>query len=111
MATATKAKRRPKKTYEIRDGFRIPVSGQIVGKTIEAIKRRNAGSVTPSQVIDEAQSEDSPLHPCFTWDDSDAAQKYREEEARRLIRCYVIVWEDPDETPRQIANVCITRED
>jgi len=49
-----------------------------------AVKR--SGILTPSAVVDEARPEDSPLHAAFEWDDSIAAEKYRLEQARRLLR-------------------------
>lgn len=53
---------------------------------LEAIARRNGGRLTPEEVIEAAKSKDSPLHPCFTWDDKQAAHLQRLHEARTLIR-------------------------
>ncbi len=44
------------------------------------------GRLTPEQVVDAARSSKSALHKCFTWDDSEAAHKWRIDEARELIR-------------------------
>lgn len=49
------------------------------------------GRLTPEQVVEDARAEDSPLHSHFTWDDAEAAQKYRLNEARALIRIRVEV--------------------
>jgi hypothetical protein len=53
---------------------------------LEAIAERNAGRLTPEDAIEDARDEESPLHPHFTWDDSEAAHKQRMYEARALIR-------------------------
>jgi hypothetical protein len=45
-----------------------------------------AGHLTPEAVVNEARSEDSPLHTFFEWDDDIAAEKYRLVQARTLIR-------------------------
>lgn len=43
------------------------------------------GRLTPAEVLDEARNPDSPLHDQFTWDDTEAAEKYRLGQASRLI--------------------------
>lgn len=42
--------------------------------------------LTPSLVVEAATDPKSPLHREFTWDDSEAARKYRLAQARTLIR-------------------------
>lgn len=66
------------------------VSAQVVGQTIAALANEQ-GRLTPSAVLDAARPEDSPIHPCFEWDDSKAAETWRLEQARRLVRAVVIV--------------------
>jgi len=39
----------------------------------------------PTDVVEEARDPDSPLHRYFSWDDGEAAQKWREDQARGLI--------------------------
>lgn len=77
------------------------------------IARRDGGVVTPAAVIEAAKPEGSPLHGAFTWDDSEAAAKYRVIEAQRLIRRCEIVIERGDEKVRTFAFVGIStdRED
>lgn len=60
-----------------------------VKREIDAIVNRN-GSATPEQVVDAARDERSELHKCFTWDDHEAAEKWRREEARKLIISLVV---------------------
>ena len=50
------------------------------------LAKQNGGRLTPELVVADAENEDSPLHSAFTWDDSEAAAKWRIEEARTLIR-------------------------
>ena len=51
---------------------------------------------TAEQVLEKARNDDSELHKCFTWDDSIAAEKYRLEEAKRIIRMLVIKTDKED---------------
>jgi hypothetical protein len=45
------------------------------------------GMLKPEAVVNAARDAANPLHPCFTWDDSKAAEKQRLHEARLLIKC------------------------
>jgi hypothetical protein len=63
------------------------------------------GRLTPEQVIGAAQDKNSALHDCFTWDNSEAAAKWRLEEARELIRRVRIEVTVEERTIRTIAYV------
>ncbi len=71
---------------------------------IKALEDR-AGKLTPEQVIEAAADESSALHGCFTWDDSEAAAKYRLDEARELIRSVRIETVIEERTIRSVAYV------
>lgn len=43
------------------------------------------GRVTPEHVVEAASDVSHPLHDYFEWDDSEAARKFRIEQARHLI--------------------------
>lgn len=47
------------------------------------------GKLEPVAVVDAARAKTSPLHSCFTWDDSEAAEQFRLIEARKLIQVHV----------------------
>ncbi len=47
-------------------------------------------TATPVQIVDKARDEATELHKCFTWDDAEAAEKYRLNEARQIVRLLVI---------------------
>ena len=70
------------------------------------------GLITPQTVLEAASEPSSPLHDHFTWDDTEAARKYRLVEARSLITRYKItVQKSPDETVRVRAFAHIPAED
>jgi len=78
--------------------------------TADAVAELNAlagrsGKLTPEQVIEAAEDESSPLHGCFTWDDTEAAAKWRIEEARELIRSVHIEITVEERTVRSVAYV------
>jgi hypothetical protein len=55
---------------------------------LRGLERR--GLLQPFDVVEAARDPGSPLHDSFEWNDSVAAERYRLEQARRLIRT---VWE------------------
>lgn len=59
-------------------------------KTIE----RDVGIITPQAVVARASNKSNPLHKYFTWNDSIAARKHREWEARMLIRSVSVTFID-----------------
>ena len=52
---------------------------------IKALEDRR-GRLTPEQVVEAARDKASALHDCFEWDDSTAAEKYRLDQARDLLK-------------------------
>lgn len=80
----------PKAVYSFKRGdVRAVVQGipaQVIGEHLAALHDRSPDGLSPALIVDDARSDDSPLHPIFTWDDSVAAEKWRHEEARMLVR-------------------------
>lgn len=82
---------------------------QVVGDTLADIENRH-GVIDPHTVVDESRPEDAPLHPVFEWCDEIAAEKWRVEQARRVVRSVEIIAEERD-SPTQIAYVNIQSQD
>lgn len=96
--------------YQWRPGTRLTIDDQAAGDTIEALRQRSGGQITPAQVVAAARSKRSVLHDAFEWDDTADAASYREQQARHLIGALVII-ETPAGKPRGMrAFVSITRE-
>jgi hypothetical protein len=49
------------------------------------LAKRNNGVLTAEAVVEAARPESSPLHTAFTWDNDEAAEKWRLHQARNLI--------------------------
>lgn len=62
-------------------------------KRLSQLTKLNKGTLTPKAVVEDARDPDSPLHEHFDWDDTSAAERYREEQARGLIRQVKVVIE------------------
>lgn len=59
---------------------------QKVAKEIMSI----GDSATPEQIVEKAKKKNTELHKCFTWDDGEAANKWRLHEARQIV-CHLMV--------------------
>ena len=53
-------------------------------------------SATPQQILEKARDSNTELHKCFTWDDTEAAEKWRISEARAVVRNLKIIEQNPD---------------
>lgn len=76
-----------------------------IQERMDALYAKHGDRLTPAVVLREAKRADSPLHSQFEWDDTVAAKKWREEQARVLIRW--VVFEERTETTvvRSVAYV------
>jgi hypothetical protein len=62
-----------------------------------AIRDANDGVLKPEFVLDAARDPEHPLHSRFEWDDSVAAERFRREQAHRLIQKANISYRAPDD--------------
>lgn len=91
------------------DGSRVKVAAEVVGGVLDDISARNNDRVTPRMVVDEARPEQSPIHPCFEWDDLRAAELFREDQARYVLRSIRVVREDEDaDTPSEVMHAYVS---
>lgn len=79
---------------KFRDGSRFPVQASIASRALAEIARRNK-QLTPEGVVESSRPADAPLHRCFEWDNTRAAEEHRKEQARRLIRSIYVIQDDP----------------
>jgi Mor family transcriptional regulator len=73
--------------YEWKQGVKYKADANAVGAELE----RLGDSVTAERVVEAARDARTELHRCFEWDDTVASEKYRLEQARRLLRKITVV--------------------
>lgn len=79
-----------------KEGSRISADAQAGGEMCAQLERE--GRLTAKNLVEANRDENAPLHNEFEWDDNAAAEKFREEQARYIIRHLTIVREPEAET-------------
>jgi len=77
-----------------RKGYRTPVvKAEIAFAAVEKIRKKNDGTVTPEAVVEACKGKPRhPLYKFFEWNDTTAAAEYRKEQARCLLRSFIVVY-------------------
>ena len=90
-------------------GAQFPVKAETAASTIRSLQASlGQDSVTARELLDASRDEKSPLHSCFEWDDSIAAEKYRLWQARHIINSIeveIVLENRPPVTTRLFLNV------
>ncbi len=69
---------------------KYPVSAQVAGEVLTEIENTE-GYIKPASIVDASRLEDAPLHGCFEWDDTVAAEQHRNTQAQAIIRNIQVV--------------------
>jgi hypothetical protein len=77
-------------SYAWKPHARLKGDAQKVGELLENVRAEN-GTLSPALVVDLARHKDSILHPYFEWEDSTAAEMYRQQQAAHILRSIVAV--------------------
>ncbi|WP_298165123.1 hypothetical protein [Novosphingobium sp.] len=98
--------------YKWREGLRAPTSvdPQKAGEELERIRTRHNGRLEPEWVVHNAKSPQNVLHDLFEWDDNVAAQNFRIDQARAVIRSVEAVIEEAPEAKPIRAFVSVVQE-
>lgn len=74
--------------YKINGIYKTPA--QIAGEVCAQLENSPAG-LTPKSLLDASRDKNAPLHDEFEWNDTIAAERYREKQAGDIIRNICIV--------------------
>jgi hypothetical protein len=79
--------------YKIREGSRVKNNAGVIVTVLKDIEKKH-GEILPEFVVEESKPKDAPLHNEFEWDDRRCGEKWRLEQARRIIQAVVFENED-----------------
>lgn len=76
-----------RKKYKWADHARNKKSlAPVFGRVLEEIQKKNGGRWTNEQIVNAARPVRSPIHAMFDWDDENAAELYRRQQAGSYAR-------------------------
>lgn len=90
-------------SYRWVDGSRMSGDVEVAAKVCEELERE--GNLNAKALVDASRDENAPLHDMFEWDDAIAAEKYREEQAKKIIRSIELVIEDKPMNFRAFSSI------
>lgn len=89
-----------------KQGSHHQIAPAVAHEAIEAIRHKNGGEASAEAVVKAAAAKRNPLHPEFTWDDSEAANEYRLTQARYMLRNLVVIREElATDRPQRVYEV------
>ena len=88
----------PSVIYGWKVGSRVSLDAQATGAHLYKLLK-SEHQLTAAIVLRDAKKARSPLHDHFEWDDGEAAQQYRLNQARYVLRS-VVVLRDNGEKPK-----------
>jgi hypothetical protein len=75
-------------------------------KFLERMALRNGGLLLIDDVLSAAEDTECVLHKHFEWDDTEAANQYRREQARGMIqKCSITIAQSPDVSIRAFVSL------
>lgn len=81
--------------YKWKTGYQNKVSADVAGAVMDQLSKENR--LSARTLVDISRPEDAPLHNAFEWDDTEAAERWREQQGRVLINSIVIQAEEHPE--------------
>lgn len=84
--------------------YSVKADAAKVGQELEVLYEEH-GKVTPPIIVEDARNEERETHKLIEWDEAAAAEKYRLEQAKYIMRNIIVVTkteEIPEEEPKII---------
>lgn len=76
---------------------------------LEEVRKAHKGKLYPHDVVEYARDPDTALHKRFTWDNTDAARKWRLYQAQEIIRVCVVILPNTDNPVRAYVSLSTDR--
>jgi len=83
--------------YKWKKGARFSADAAKIGEELSTLGE----AIEPSAVVKKAKNKKAELHKCFEWDDTKAAEEYRLNRAREIMRMITVVVENKNRPDNQ----------
>lgn len=89
-----------------KQGTQFKVDAGVAHEVVEGIRKKNKGSASAEDIVQAAKAVRNPLHGEFEWNDEAAAHEHRLQQARVMMRAFVIVRSDlKTDRPQRVYEV------
>ncbi|NRA48169.1 MAG: hypothetical protein HRU12_03480 [Phaeodactylibacter sp.] len=97
--------------YKFREGYPAPkgLAAERAAQELERIRQKR-GTLTSAVIVEESRSETAILHNAFEWNDTIAAQKYRERQAGTLVRSIVLIEKKAPDVQSPVYTLTMTEQ-
>lgn len=97
--------------YAWKKGYPYKVPAQVAGEMCKQLEEN--GGLTAKKLVEANRPKDAPLHDAFEWNNREAAEKWREQQARVMIASLVTldVETEHKEPVRAFFNISYTDPD
>lgn len=99
--------------YSWKPGSRVKADANVIGSELQRMAGVHDGRLTPAVIVEAARPEDALLHDLFEWQDSTAAEAYRQNQARYLTRSILVRVEHDDQVTevRAFVNLVVNTQE
>lgn len=80
--------------YKWKDTVHPNVDANVAADVCNSLESQ--GRLTAKDLVEESKPADAPLHGAFEWDNNKAAELYREGQARNIINCLTVTYDDEE---------------
>lgn len=96
--------------YQWKSGTRTSTKAEIAGKVFKELENSDAG-LTAQSLVDASRPKDAPMHNDFEWNDSIAAEKFRNHQAGVLIASLEVIFTEAEDAQPTRGYVSFKTED
>ena len=89
----------------LKQGARVKNKPDVIFSALESIRQKSSGDLRPESVVEASKKKSAPLHNEFEWNDTAAAEQFRVEQARSLIRSIEVIYEEAPNAPTKLYSV------
>ena len=97
--------------YQWKNGSTVKIDPQVAGAEMERVRTMQNGRLEARDLVEQSREPTAPLHPAFEWNNEVAAEAYRVEQAKYMIRSIEVVVRDEPEAKPVRAFVSVKRDE
>lgn len=95
----------------LKTGARLKAKVEVAYAELERIRTENGGDLELATLVAESKPKDAPLHGEFDWHGPTAANKWRLQQARYVVRSIEVIPDESDNAVRKYQSVRLVEQE